>query len=176
VSRETAVPDAEAREALRRYRDAYDAHFMKNGNNYRVRNPHAKPALQAAEQAWHDWVVPYLAARGRPGRPTWALQPLPGFDRVRITPAPRAVIALPRRAQAPLPTPSNTCLEAAPAPSTPARVPAGSALRPIIILDDDIPRPRKRKHLGVVDISDDEEEVVQPRKKAKFLGVIDLTD
>ncbi|KAJ6561632.1 hypothetical protein B0H19DRAFT_1068386 [Mycena capillaripes] len=165
VSRETAVPDVAARAAIRRYRDAYDAHFMKTGNDYRVRNLQAKHILQAAEQARHDWVMPYLAARGRPGRPAWALQPLPGFDRVRTTPAPRAVIALPRRAQAPPPTPSNTSLEVAPAPSTPARVPAGSALRPIIILDDDIPRPLKRKHLGVVDISDDEEEVVHPARR-----------
>ncbi|KAJ7821568.1 hypothetical protein B0H14DRAFT_3733799 [Mycena olivaceomarginata] len=40
---------------------------------------HASPS--DAEQAWHDWVVDYLAARGRT-RPRWALEPLLTFDRV----------------------------------------------------------------------------------------------
>ncbi|KAJ7659373.1 hypothetical protein B0H17DRAFT_1209636 [Mycena rosella] len=51
VSRETTVPDAEARRALRAYCDTYDTYFMKQGNIYRVRDKQAMAALQAAEQA-----------------------------------------------------------------------------------------------------------------------------
>jgi hypothetical protein len=97
VSRETRPLDLEARTALRDYRDAYDAYFMKTGNTYAVRNAALKSVLQAAEQTWHDWVVVYLAARGRPGRPDWALQPFPGLRRVHIAPPP-----------APAPTPTST--------------------------------------------------------------------
>jgi hypothetical protein len=79
VSRETPPPDLEARQALRAYRDAYDAYFMKQGNDYAVRNAAAKAVLQVAEQTWHDWIVRYLATWGRPGRPQWALEPLPGL-------------------------------------------------------------------------------------------------
>ncbi|KAJ7617705.1 hypothetical protein B0H17DRAFT_1220018 [Mycena rosella] len=60
--------------------------FVRNGaldlNDYRVPNSHALSVLQDADQAWHDWVVPYLAARNMPGRPAWALQPLPGLQMV----------------------------------------------------------------------------------------------
>jgi hypothetical protein len=97
VSYETPPPDLEAWEALRAYRDAYDAYFMSRGNDYAIRTAAAKSALEAAEQTWHDWIVPYLAARGVPGRPDWALQPLPGLHRVRVA-----------RAPAPAPTPTST--------------------------------------------------------------------
>ncbi|KAJ7732902.1 hypothetical protein DFH07DRAFT_780747 [Mycena maculata] len=157
VSRETLAPDLEARDALRAYRNTYEAYFMMRGNEYAVRNPQAKPRLQAAEQAWHDWIVPYLAARGTPGRPAWALQPLPGLQRVHVLPAlaPAAApstLQTPRRRHALLALPT-------PPPSSPARN-----------------VPKKRKFLGVIDISDsEEEEALRPRKKMKFLGVVDLT-
>ncbi|KAJ7807400.1 hypothetical protein B0H13DRAFT_1929040 [Mycena leptocephala] len=157
VSRETPPPDLEARTALRAYRDAYDAYFMKTGNTYAVRNAGLKSVLQAAEQTWHDWVVVYLAARGRPGRPDWALQPLPGLRRVHIAPAPAA----------PLPHPPHA-LKGLSAP----------VLVDLSHIDDEPARPpQKRRFLGIVDISDDEEEdVVRPRKKTKLSGFIDLTN
>ncbi|KAJ7863689.1 hypothetical protein B0H13DRAFT_2564525 [Mycena leptocephala] len=173
VSYETPPPDLEARQALRTYRDAYDTYFKKTGNTYAVRNAGLKSFLQAAEQTWHDWVVPYLAAHGMPGRPDWALQPLPGLQRVRVAPAPgpaRTPSSTPRvhrRRFLTLPTPP---------PSSPA---------PIHIDLSDIDEParpaQKRKFLGEIDVSDDEDEddsesAVWPRKKAKFLGYIDLTN
>ncbi|KAJ6511215.1 hypothetical protein DFH09DRAFT_1100439 [Mycena vulgaris] len=143
VRRETPAPDLPARQALIAYRTAYDVYFKTNGNAYAVRNPHAKYVLQDAEQTWHDWVVPYLATRGRPGRPTWALQPLPGFQRVRVVPAhPRAPApraATPRAATATVQTPSRRRTQFAlptPSPSSPVRTPAahpqvGSRMQPM---------------------------------------------
>ncbi|KAJ7720674.1 hypothetical protein DFH07DRAFT_784333 [Mycena maculata] len=196
VSRETPAPDLEGREALRVYRDAYDTYFKKKGNDYAVRNAHAKHVLQAAEQVWHDWVVRYLAARGRPGRPDWALQPLPGFERVRVTPAthpvplPRAIAPASRAATSTMQTPSRRRPQLAlptPPPSSPFRSPAaasrvGSRMRPIELgnnHEDAGHLPRKRKFLGVIDISDseaEEEEDTRPQKKMKSLGVIDISD
>lgn len=186
VSRETPSPNLEARQALGAYRDAYDTYFKKQGNAYTVRNAHAKHVLQDAEQTWHDWVVPYLAARGRPGRPNWALQPLPGFERVHVTPphqpalAPRAAtstVQTPRRrrAQFALPTPPLS----SPVRSPAARPPVGSRQRPIELAhdhEDGVHVPKKRTFLGVVDISDSEEEEARPKKKTKFHRVIDLSD
>ncbi|KAJ7659798.1 hypothetical protein DFH06DRAFT_1130552 [Mycena polygramma] len=196
---------------LRAYLAAYDAYFMKQGTDYVVRNPHAKAALQAAEQAWHDSI---------PGpRPQWALEPLPGLQRVHVAPAlrggnpvaaqvvtnfpiPRAPRpAAPALAALPPPPARGHANPAAasrggnpvaaqvvtnfpipraprthafptlpsPPPATPVRAYANRAaslgdspLRPIHILDEDQPQlvstPRKRKFLGVVDISDDEDE------------------
>ncbi|KAJ7223319.1 hypothetical protein GGX14DRAFT_387642 [Mycena pura] len=122
IRREGPVPSAQAQRELLHYRDKYDGYYKKRGNDYAIRDPMGKQALQAAEQAWHDWVIGYHAARGRPGRPDWALEPLPGLERVRV-----------RRAA------------------------------------------KKRKFLGVIDISSDEEQDVRRSKKRKFLGVIDLT-
>ncbi|KAJ7924686.1 hypothetical protein B0H13DRAFT_2315203 [Mycena leptocephala] len=169
VSRETPPPDLEARTALRAYRDAYDAYFMKTGNTYAVRNVGLKSVLQAAEKTWHDWVVVYLAARGRPGRLDWALQPLPGLRRVHIAPAPAAPAptSTPRAQRRQFPTLPT------PPPSSPAPV-----LVDLSHIDDEPARPaQKRRFLGIVDISDDEEEdVVHPRKKTKLSGFIDLTN
>ncbi|KAJ7210377.1 hypothetical protein GGX14DRAFT_394607 [Mycena pura] len=144
VSRETQALELEAREQLGRYRDRYDAYFKSRGNNYDIRDPNALAGLQAAEQDWHDWVVVYLEELyGIIGRPDWALQPLPGLQMVRFTPGQvQASVARTR-----------TRLPPTPPPSSPVR-------------------PRKMKFLGVVDISDDEDE--QPlRKKTKVF--IDLT-
>jgi hypothetical protein len=169
VSRETPPLNLEARTALRGYRDAYDAYFMKTGNTYAVRNAGLKSVLQAAEQTWHDWVVDYLVARGRPGRPDWALQALPGLRRVQIAP---------RLAPAPTPTstPRTRGREFPTLPTPPPSSPAPGFID-LSHIDDEPARPaQKRKFLGIVDISDDEEEdVVRPRKKAKLLGFIDLT-
>jgi hypothetical protein len=174
VTRETPVPDLEVRNALLDYRTAYDVYFMSKGNNYAIRNVHAKHVLQAAEQGWHDFMVRYLAARGRL-RPDWAFEPLPGFDRVNGAPAPppvpaprtqpRIARARPRAATAAATVPRA----AATAPSASAPLRLGSHLRPIAITND----------LGVVDISDDDDEdVICPRKRArlsgKFMGVVDL--
>jgi hypothetical protein len=142
VSRETPVPDAEAQDALQAYRQAYDAYFKKQGNDYRVNHPQAKSVLQAAEQTWHDWVITYRGARGMPGRPPWALQPLPGFDQVQLAPAPAPAPAATsparrRYTQAALPTPppsSPTRPDAT--PLAPLRV--GSRLLPITVSDEDL--------------------------------------
>ncbi|KAJ7889260.1 hypothetical protein B0H13DRAFT_2341603 [Mycena leptocephala] len=146
---------------------------MSQGNNYAVRNAEAKSDLQAAEQTWHDWILGYLAARGRPGRPEWALQPLPGLRRVRITPIPTP------RASPPACAPRHAPF-APPTPPPSAPIAIGSRLRPITVSDIEAVRPPpKRKLEEVIDISDDEEQeevrVIQTPKKVKFLGVIDLT-
>ncbi|KAJ7505105.1 hypothetical protein B0H11DRAFT_2221289 [Mycena galericulata] len=187
VIRETQPPDLQARQALIVYRDAYDVYHKKNGNDYAVRNPHAKHVVQDAEQAWHDYVVPVLAARGR-RRPAWALEPLPGFERVRVAPATQPAPA-PRATTSTVQTPSRRRTQLAlptPPPSSPFRSPAaaprvGSSLRPVELADDHQAArhlPRKRKFLGVIDISDSEaeEEDARPQKKMKFLGVIDLSN
>ncbi|KAJ7632058.1 hypothetical protein B0H17DRAFT_1217611 [Mycena rosella] len=202
VARETDTPELEARVALRAYRDAYDLYFKSRGNDYTIRNTQALLVLQAAEQTWHDWIVPYLAARGRPTRPDWALQPLPGLQRVQglppppparprptPVPAPQAdtsPIQTPQRrlAQASLPTPPRTPARAAitrPAGASAAHTAVGSCLRPIEFVDSDEEggrrQPEKRKFLGIVDISDSKEEGdAHPRKKMRLLGAIDLTN
>ncbi|KAJ7244571.1 hypothetical protein C8J57DRAFT_1242896 [Mycena rebaudengoi] len=176
VSEVTPSLSALERNALRAYCNAYDTYFMKQGNDYRVRNAHATRVLQAAEQTWHDWVVPYLAACGRPGRPDWALQPLPGFQKVLVAPAPAAsatpilpaIATLHKRGGLPTTQPvSPVRTEAAPSYSTPARVAEGVA-----------GPSRKRNFLGVIDISSDEEdeEDAPPPKKRRFMGYIDLTN
>ncbi|KAJ7850253.1 hypothetical protein B0H13DRAFT_2360801 [Mycena leptocephala] len=168
VSRETRPLDLEARTALRDYRDAYDAYFMKTGNTYAVRNAGLKSVLQAAEQTWHDWVVVYLAARGRPGRPDWVLQPLPGLRRVHIAPPP-----------APAPTPTSTPHARGRAfptlPTPPPSSPASVLIDLLHINDEPAHSAQKRKFLGFVNISDDEEDAGRPLKKVDFSGLIDLT-
>ncbi|KAF8147084.1 hypothetical protein K438DRAFT_1780293 [Mycena galopus ATCC 62051] len=72
------------------YLDGYDSTYRKNGRTYLLLHPRADypwQPLQHAEQAWHDWVVPYLAQRGRV-RPEWALQPLPEMQRNQRLPTP----------------------------------------------------------------------------------------
>ncbi|KAJ7634040.1 hypothetical protein B0H17DRAFT_1149766 [Mycena rosella] len=145
------------------------------GRGYTYRESGKIKTAFDAEQAWHDWVVPYLATRNMPGRPAWALQPLAGLQMVsrgpRTAPAPQQAPTTPRHMRAP-------DVEAAPAPSTPCSV--GPRLRPIIIPDSDDKAtpccPQKRKFLGVINISDSEEEdAARPPKKMRFLGVVDLT-
>ncbi|KAJ7192980.1 hypothetical protein GGX14DRAFT_577643 [Mycena pura] len=174
VFRETDIPDLEARHALLAYLGVYDLYFTKRGNDYRVRDPHAKVAMQEAEQRWHDWIVAYLAARGRFARPDWALEPLPGLDRVRIAhhALPRAAIPLRIMPRLALPTPP---------PSSPVRGNTKQFLEIIDISDDeDVDaqplRSNAKRSLDVIDISDDEDVDAQPlRKRGRFLGFVDLT-
>lgn len=186
VTRESPALSPEARNRLRAYISGYDTYFMKQGNIYRVHNEHAKSVLQAAEQTWHDWAVLYLAAQGR-SRPDWALEPLPGLQRVRITPTPvpRTVSApASRTVAARTPTTPHAQRRNArvmlptPPPSSPASVPGSSHLRPIHVDQDEVRgRPMKRKFLGVVDVSDDEDEQTLPApKKIRFFGFVDLTE
>ncbi|KAJ6479355.1 hypothetical protein DFH09DRAFT_1108133 [Mycena vulgaris] len=148
VARETDTPELEARVALRAYRDAYDLYFMCRRNDYTICNAQALPVLQAAEQAWHDWIVSYLAARDRPTRLDWALQPP---TRPRAHSAEAACSGVSSRTSG-------------------ARAAVGSRLRPIELVDSDEEAPRlpeQKTFLGVVDISDSEEEDAHPRKKRR---------
>ncbi|KAJ7019688.1 hypothetical protein C8F04DRAFT_1275983 [Mycena alexandri] len=182
VRNETDPPDLEGREALKAYAGCYDQHFMKKGNTYTVRGRGANAVLQAGEQTFHNFILAYWAARGtRYRRPAWALEPLPGFEMVRVAPA---AVSAPRRAllpPAPVP-PQRAAFPTMPSPPSSPRLP-----RVVIDLShvDDGPapapvhRPRKRKLSRVINISDDE--ASRPQKKAKkaaksFWGpVIDLT-
>ncbi|KAJ7055508.1 hypothetical protein C8F01DRAFT_1258386 [Mycena amicta] len=67
------------------YCKSRDAYFKKRGSERVVQDRSARTIFQAGEQAWHDFIVPWLAARGRV-RPSWALEPLPGMRRVRTQP------------------------------------------------------------------------------------------
>ncbi|KAJ7443521.1 hypothetical protein FB451DRAFT_1437278 [Mycena latifolia] len=162
VSYETDPLDIEAWEALRTYRDAYDTYFMSRGNDYAVRDPAAQQAMQAAEQAWHIWIVAYRAARGMPGRPGWALEPLPGLQRVHV----------PHRHE-------HALLGARPQHQHEHELPhlhqhhahkrvsrsPGSVLIDLSHIDDEPawPAPRKR-YLGEVEISDDEDNVTHSKE------------
>ncbi|KAJ7848893.1 hypothetical protein B0H13DRAFT_2361662 [Mycena leptocephala] len=150
--RETPPPDLEARTALRAYRDAYDAYFMKTGNTYAVRNAGQKSVLQAAEQ--HGtiglWFILQLAA-GLVVR-TGLCSHSPDFE--GYTP----LLDLPLH---PLPHPPHAL--------------KGVNSQPFPHLHPALPLPSS--FLGIVDISDDEEEdVMRPRKKSKLSGFIDLTN
>ncbi|KAJ7078536.1 hypothetical protein C8R43DRAFT_1121262 [Mycena crocata] len=191
VFRQTEIPEAETREALRTYYAAYNAYFMSQGNDYRVRNPGAHAALQAAEQAWHDWVVRYRAARGMSGRPDWALQPLPGFQRVCTTPIPatpstsRRVLApatpsTPRRVLAPA-TPSTSRRVLAPAtPSTSRRALAPATPRRAHAVQ--LPTPPASSPAGSSRMSHQSSRrragtpQRQSQKRKKHLGYVEISD
>ncbi|KAF8197830.1 hypothetical protein K438DRAFT_1824716 [Mycena galopus ATCC 62051] len=183
-----------ARQHLQSYIAVFDTLFYKKGNDYRVRNPAAWPLLQAEEQSWHDWIVEYF---GRP-HPAWALEPLPGLQRVHVAapariagpppilhitaPVPRVAFPVPHVAVPELATPRRGHAPhlalLTPPPSCPISVPGSSRQRPIHISDDEAPPPSsKRKFLGTLDISDDEEDEdkdERPMKKLRFLGLVDL--
>ncbi|KAJ7659374.1 hypothetical protein B0H17DRAFT_1209637 [Mycena rosella] len=121
-----------------------------------------------------------------PGRPDWALQPLPGLHRVPRTPAPT------RCAQQAFPTPPPSspvrgdARARAPAlipvdPRLPALIPVGSRLLPIDLTSNVGERlPKKRKISAILDVSDiidvSDSEDETPCKKNRFLGVVDLTN
>ncbi|KAJ7037561.1 hypothetical protein C8F04DRAFT_1256768 [Mycena alexandri] len=172
VSHETPPLSLEQRQHLDDYRKAYDKHHMAQGNDYDIRGQGDKAGMQAAEQTWHDRMVVHHAAHGRADRPAWALEPLPGLERVRVggvapvfapAPAPTPRALLPRA-----PAPPFTPLRRAPFPALPSP-PSSSRIIDLSHIDDEPARPaRKRKFLGVLDISDEEEEeVARPRKKVK---------
>ncbi|KAJ7676036.1 hypothetical protein DFH06DRAFT_1318193 [Mycena polygramma] len=188
----TLPPPPEEQQHLRDYLVAYDAYFKKRGNDYAVRDPSARDGLQAAEQTWHDWMVRYRLARGMGPRPDWALEPLPGLQRVRVTPPPRAIGSSARPA-ATLPLPHGgvpLAVAAVPAPQAfphlptpPPRTGLGSqglgSIDMLYEVPEPVHTPRKRKFLGVIEISDSEndEPPAPPHKKQRrFLGFVDLTN
>ncbi|KAJ6552462.1 hypothetical protein DFH09DRAFT_1085946 [Mycena vulgaris] len=192
VRRGTPAPDLEGRLQLAAYRDAFDAHFKPQGNNYAVRDAEAKDALQAAEQAWHDFITIYNQDRGIADRPAWAFEPLPGFQRVRGAPS----VAVPRRrrprvaavARAPVAALSSLAITPASGAATRTSYPAlpplaatppaplGSRLRPFNVDQHYVPRTPVKRPLAVIDISSSDEEDLRPRKKPFHLGTVDLTD
>ncbi|KAJ7692294.1 hypothetical protein B0H17DRAFT_1133298 [Mycena rosella] len=150
VSTETDTPDTTSRQALAAYRIMCDQCFKKQGHDFVIRSPSALHALQAAEQAWHDYIVPYHAARGMGARPKWALEVLPGLEQVRC---PGSV------------HPTCASLVQSARESTNKR-----KREPVIELsnsEEECPhkKTKARKSLGSVDLT----------KDYKFLGVIDLT-
>ncbi|KAF8197198.1 hypothetical protein K438DRAFT_1824853 [Mycena galopus ATCC 62051] len=172
VSLATDALPLPARQHLQSYIAVFGTLFYKKGNDYR-----------AEEQSWHDWIVEYF---GRP-RPAWALEPLPGLQRVHVAapariagpppilhitaPVPRVAFPVPHIAVPELATPRRGHAPhlalLTPPPSCPISVPGSSA------------PSSKRKFLGTLDISDDEEDEdkdERPMKKLRFLGLVDLTN
>ncbi|KAJ7128579.1 hypothetical protein C8R44DRAFT_873288 [Mycena epipterygia] len=180
VARETDIPDAASQQALTAYRHAYNVYFFTRGADYSVRNVHALPPLQAAEQAWHDYIVPYQATRGMGPRSRWALEPLPGLQRVRLAPEIRCLIAFPTPPRT-SPVRNEDIPDRAPIrPRLPALIPVGSRLLLIDLTGDvakglpKMTQKHKRAAMAeVIEVSDSEDE--RPRKKVKFLGFLDLT-
>ncbi|KAF8214447.1 hypothetical protein K438DRAFT_1749566 [Mycena galopus ATCC 62051] len=130
VTREYAVERA-VRNQLAAYLAGYDFTYRKQGLTYLLLDPlsdHPRGALQEAEQAWHDWVVPYLAERGRV-RPEWALEPLHGMQRVRVAP-PRGLKR--KRYAPPLPNPPPAAQD--PAASSLSVFPMMSRMRPLVLV------------------------------------------
>ncbi|KAJ7698312.1 hypothetical protein B0H17DRAFT_1196895 [Mycena rosella] len=174
VSRETPIPDAEARQALLAYRDAYNTYFVKQGNLYRVRDAQARLTLQAAEQTWHDWIVPYLAVRCLGFKEcVLQLRPHPGFQRslhagvVPLShplhpPLPSAMLALPYFHLRP-----SQCASVAPRSIS---SPLHPALPSVATLDVTLSLPSQAGRVRILFIW------VHPPKKRKFLGVIDISD
>ncbi|KAJ7689079.1 hypothetical protein B0H14DRAFT_2652928 [Mycena olivaceomarginata] len=183
--RETNPPPLEARNALEAFLGVYDLYFYKQGDGFRVRNQGAHTLLQAAEQTWHDWVVPWLAARGRV-RPQWAFNPLPGFARVNVQrampPAPAPLLSVPpphrHAAGHPLAIPATPQRRVAAyplaVPATPRRRIASPTSR------QSSPLRGTRRRRSIIEISSDSDsddvETQPPRKKMRFLGTIDLTN
>ncbi|KAJ7141934.1 hypothetical protein C8R43DRAFT_1131243 [Mycena crocata] len=169
VCRETPAPEAVARQALLAYRRAYDVYFMKQGNVYRVRDPQALQTLQAAEQARHDWIVPYLAAD--PVVLNGLYSCYLGFRERRAmlpSPPPTSPVGGARPTQSPriqvnLLTPPPTSLLHSPT--------RGRSPTPIPVAARGV-ASKKRKFLGIIDISDvvdsdDGAEVVELRRPCK---------
>ncbi|KAJ7771909.1 hypothetical protein B0H14DRAFT_3509040 [Mycena olivaceomarginata] len=161
VMRETDPPGPASQKILQDYRAAFDLCFYKRGKDLSIRNHHALPALQAAKQAWHDYI------------------PLPGMERVQEVRAPAPDR---RRRQLAFPTPPPTSptrgeTPVSIGPRLPALFPAGSRLRPIDLTGDVVDRrvpkmTNKRKRSPSIEVEE------RPRKKAKvkFLGFVDLTE
>ncbi|KAJ6599921.1 hypothetical protein DFH09DRAFT_1303277 [Mycena vulgaris] len=157
VSRQTDPPEVASQHALGAYRTAFNGCYNRRGNELTIRNPRGLPSLQEAEQAWHEYIVPYRAAHGIGPRPKWALEPLPGLQRVQ----------------------THVCNGTPVGARLPALVPVGSRLLPIDLTGDDQCLPNKRKRSVTIDISNSEEECpckkTKKATKIKFLGFINLT-
>ncbi|KAJ7640609.1 hypothetical protein B0H17DRAFT_1148943 [Mycena rosella] len=163
----TDPPEVASQRTLGAYHTGFDRCYNWRGNELTIRNPRGLPALQEAEQAWHDYIVPYRAARGMGPRPAWALEPLPGLQWVQMQ------LAFPT----PLPT-SPAANRTSVGACLPAVVPVGSRWLPIDLTGDNQCLPEKRKRSATIVVSDSEEEHLHKKtKKAtknKFLGFIDL--
>ncbi|KAJ6525513.1 hypothetical protein DFH09DRAFT_1328875 [Mycena vulgaris] len=187
VARETDPPPLEIQTQLRGYLASYNAYLMKHGNDYTVRNPAAKSQLQDAEQAWHDCIVPSLAARGLGPRPDWALEPLPGLRRVRIAPAPAATSArapahapAPPRARGPPPIRLHTdpCPRS---PSCPLPNPSHHSSQPFPPLLSTLPTtppnsPARSTAPEVIDLTHIDYEPARRAPKRRFPEVIHVSD
>ncbi|KAK6971738.1 hypothetical protein R3P38DRAFT_3241830 [Favolaschia claudopus] len=205
ITQITDPPTPEQLVHLRSYCDRLGAYFMKQGNEYAVRNPQRKDELQEEEQNWNDWIVLYNTVRGRPTlRPPWALEPLPGLRRVNVVlaRAPRRIAPLPRQTRRALVTPALRApfseLPAHPLPTPPPTSPAPSnpsQFREIIEISDDeeefparlpIPDPpsTSRTPREIIDISDDEGEGAEERSSRiitrtgikRHLGTVVISD
>ncbi|KAJ7210268.1 hypothetical protein B0H12DRAFT_1242756 [Mycena haematopus] len=178
VTLETDPPASEARNHLHQYLNAYDAYFMKLGDDYRIRNPggdHVRIGLYSHSLGFG----PYESRCPR----RCLLHHTFDFGR-RASRCFHVSNLLASNLQHPLASRFQHA-------SSPALVPGSSRLDPIDIADDTsddeiedisddeteaVRQPRKRKFLGIVDISDDEEDVENPRRRLRFLGVVDLTN
>ncbi|KAJ6545591.1 hypothetical protein B0H19DRAFT_1267000 [Mycena capillaripes] len=192
VTAETDPPPLQIQTQLRGYLAGYDVYFMKHGNKYTVRTSAAKSQLQDAEQAWHDFIVPSLAARGLGPRPNWALEPLPRLRRVHIAPAPAATPArtparappAPRRTRRLPPARASAPVRA----SVPGRAPAlahphirtpspAPAHRPFPTLPTPPPSsPTRSTAPEVIDLTHIDDEPARPAPKRRFPEVIDVSD
>ncbi|KAJ7028233.1 hypothetical protein C8F04DRAFT_1266135 [Mycena alexandri] len=169
--------------------------FKNKGNDYAIRHAAALPLLQAAEQAFHDFVVPFRAARGMGPHSESALEPLPGLQRV-VTVLPAAAplvraaalvpIAGPPPAQTPpstplgrrrytqfpgLPSPPTSSADNSPSPASPP--PTSSPAR-----SSSAGPSSARNIIDLTHIDDDDEPRAHPANKRNFvhLGTIELTD
>ncbi|KAJ7649220.1 hypothetical protein B0H17DRAFT_1215385 [Mycena rosella] len=149
VSRETTVPDAEARQALHVYCDAYNVYFMKQGNIYCARDKQAMAALQATEQAWHGHS---LGCRGH------TAPPAPTHHAQACAPA---LIPVDPRLPALIPVGSRLL---------PIDLTSD--------MGEHLPKKRKILAIldvsDIIDVSDSKDET--PPRKNRFLGVVNLTN
>ncbi|KAJ7189964.1 hypothetical protein GGX14DRAFT_408416 [Mycena pura] len=79
----TAIPSEDVQKRIRRYHKAICACYKKTGDDFIIVNIGALQVLQNEEQRWHNWIVREFHGRRRPN---WALEPLPGLDRVYGSP------------------------------------------------------------------------------------------
>ncbi|KAJ7168291.1 hypothetical protein C8R43DRAFT_1121457 [Mycena crocata] len=170
ITNQTEPLEPEALRAFEAYRDVFDGHYMKNGHHYSIRGAGNLQGLQDAEQAWHDFAVPYLARQVTPRPfPTLATPPP---SKSSPTPAPGhrlRHISIP----APPPVASGSRLRRHSTPAPP--VASGSRLPPLVDEAQAERRPVKRKFnfLEEIDISSDDDDDEPAQKKPRIF--IDLT-
>ncbi|KAK7050168.1 hypothetical protein R3P38DRAFT_3173243 [Favolaschia claudopus] len=166
--RRTRLLSVEQRGQLEAYRNQYDGYYMKHGNGYTERRGGDKQALQSAEQAFHDYIS--LSTHGP--RPQWTLEPLPGFQQVRVANVPTRRIAplplrsIPLRAQR-TPPPRHSFLPSpltSPARATPPPPPARSL--PVPPASSVAGPSRAQREIIDIPDSDDEDGVVALESRA----------